>query len=506
VASPNVQERPLPLRTSGPLLLAAFGIAAAIVGVGLVDDAYIFLRYARHVFEGLGPVFNPGERVEGYTSPLWLALLVPLFALRSDPSGLTLMLGGLVGFATVLLVAWRRPLPNALLLATHPAFVFWSFSGLETPLTALLLLITFVLMVQEPLNWRRLLFAGIAFGLSVLTRAECLLFAPLIAARIVAFNWPDVRRMARHVMVVGVPGLVLIAGLAWWRQSYYGEWLPNTYYAKADVDLRLLLEHGAFYLLKVAVGLFPVAVLIAVTTGPYQRTMFVMAIGWAILMVRLGGDFFPYFRFAVPLLPIVAYGLGSLRMPVVHGSIRRRAPAWALPALVVVANLITTLGPERVAAQWELRQAEAWSLTGRWLDANLPPQATMASLVVGGISYYGKRPTIDLLGLTDGHIARQGDTYPDALIGHQRHDSAYVLSRQPDVIVLPSSGLFTTWKQPERYWPEYGPDQLRQAFALANLVSLPETRARYEYRTDRLPDGTYVDALWLRDGVGTRSR
>ena len=36
------------------------------------DDAFITFRYAQNLVEGLGPVYNPGERVEGYSSPIWM--------------------------------------------------------------------------------------------------------------------------------------------------------------------------------------------------------------------------------------------------------------------------------------------------------------------------------------------------------------------------------------------------------------------------------------------------
>ena len=39
------------------------------------DDAFISLRYAANLLAGHGLVFNPGERVEGFTSPLWTLLL-----------------------------------------------------------------------------------------------------------------------------------------------------------------------------------------------------------------------------------------------------------------------------------------------------------------------------------------------------------------------------------------------------------------------------------------------
>src|SRR5690242_17979411 len=38
-------------------------------------DAFISMRYARNLALGHGPVFNPGERVEGYTNFLWTLIL-----------------------------------------------------------------------------------------------------------------------------------------------------------------------------------------------------------------------------------------------------------------------------------------------------------------------------------------------------------------------------------------------------------------------------------------------
>ena len=39
-----------------------------------MDDAYISFRYARNLAEGLGFVYNAGERIEGYTNFLWVFL------------------------------------------------------------------------------------------------------------------------------------------------------------------------------------------------------------------------------------------------------------------------------------------------------------------------------------------------------------------------------------------------------------------------------------------------
>ena len=50
-----------------------------------VDDAFITFRYAQNLVDGLGPVYNAGERVEGYSSPIWMLASAAGNALGIDP-------------------------------------------------------------------------------------------------------------------------------------------------------------------------------------------------------------------------------------------------------------------------------------------------------------------------------------------------------------------------------------------------------------------------------------
>jgi hypothetical protein len=40
-----------------------------------IDDAYITLRFSKNLILGNGPIFNIGERVEGYSNFSWMVLL-----------------------------------------------------------------------------------------------------------------------------------------------------------------------------------------------------------------------------------------------------------------------------------------------------------------------------------------------------------------------------------------------------------------------------------------------
>jgi len=51
----------------------------------LFDDAFISFRYAKNLASGMGLVYNPNERVEGYTNFLWTVIFAGFFFLKIDP-------------------------------------------------------------------------------------------------------------------------------------------------------------------------------------------------------------------------------------------------------------------------------------------------------------------------------------------------------------------------------------------------------------------------------------
>src|SRR5262249_45456113 len=113
-----------------------------------IDDSFISFRYARNWAEGRGLIFNPGERVEGYTDFSFVAFEALCFRLGLDPDAWTRLVNAamavLLVFGLARLAARgprpRRRLPvSALLLVPLPAFAYWATSNMETMLfTALL--------------------------------------------------------------------------------------------------------------------------------------------------------------------------------------------------------------------------------------------------------------------------------------------------------------------------------------------------------------------------------
>ncbi len=208
-----------------------------------VDDAYISYRYARNFARGLGLIYNPGERIEGYTNFLWTVLLGVGDKLGIAPTTTAKLLGFSCGLACVALLFYIesqiRPLRavpalSPYLLGTTSVFMGYSIWGLETPLFAALLLGGVALMMREerPIAdgpagepaWRRIArqvpWSGAVFGAAGLTRPEAPLYLGLMmlflpGARLLPIARGEGAPERRPgLLMVAIAGLCY---LAYWR-------------------------------------------------------------------------------------------------------------------------------------------------------------------------------------------------------------------------------------------------------------------------------------------------
>jgi len=90
-------------------LLAMALLAARVALLGspflLLDDAFISFRYAGNLVAGQGLVFNPGERVEGYTNFLWTVLLAACHRAGLDMPAMSVVFALLAALGTIVLLA-----------------------------------------------------------------------------------------------------------------------------------------------------------------------------------------------------------------------------------------------------------------------------------------------------------------------------------------------------------------------------------------------------------------
>jgi hypothetical protein len=235
-------------RERGQEALAWLGPALLVLSIGLLaeavyqwwprteDDAFITFRYAKNLVDGLGPVYNAGERVEGYSSPTWMLGSAAAIALGLDPVVVSKWAGLLAGFALLVAVylalrafgarAWGAGLATC---AVGGSFVLqlWTTAGMETPAYASLFFIGLAILACAGQSIRGAFWASAFLAVASLTRPEGLMFWVLAGTLYLV----DVRKHPQRLLAYAWPGVVIAAFFAW-RLAYYGAPFANTYYVK----------------------------------------------------------------------------------------------------------------------------------------------------------------------------------------------------------------------------------------------------------------------------------
>lgn len=475
-------------------LLAACAAFVHFANFGY-DDAFISFRYAENLASGQGLVFNVGERVEGYSNFAWTVLMAApaLLGASRYQFGMLLsakLLGAIASLAVLILSVRARPslLPRdaplplaALYLAVLAPFALWSVAGLETPLLGLLLSAIVVLDEREHTRgFRGTCWSAVVLGLAALTRPEpVLLLLPLLALRL--GKWPgkprgNVSAGLRFASTFLVPYLAFLV----FRRCYYGQWLPNTYFAKLGSDPEAW-SRGLSYLSHAVdqLWLFPVlgaSVAVLLVSRRWSRSDSVVAsllLTHAASVVYDGGDWMRGHRLVVPALPLVAWLLqsawrsaASLRWQQLHlpplppwlappawawawndtlRAAERGSSAWgerALPragaAILLGVSMVSacrSYGPWLSVSGsgwqgWEPRRGENFAVAF-WMRDHVTEPGLLATGEAGIIPYYTRLPLLDLFGLMDPHIAHLPG------VRHRKFDADYVLSRRPRYVVLP---------------------------------------------------------------------
>ena len=312
------------------------------------DDAYIGMRYARNLADGEGLVFNPGERVEGYTNFLWVIVLA-----AAARAGIPIVSGarilGLLFSAGTLVLAWRacntvipekeKTLAGAgiafaapLFLAASAPFATWALSGTEIPMFTFLLTAGMLLLSTG----RGVIPVFTVFAVLTLVRPEGAAFY-LLAAFLLIVRGEKARSVAAGGILVAA---ILLAPYIVWKISWFGSVLPNTFYAKTGAAAQQL-RNGLAYTTRFAAWYiwFPAAALLFRRSGALTIIpLSIIVLDW-IIVTALGGDWMPRHRLLVPSLPAIAVMAAAAIPRVVmrqQAGDRGRGGAWQSIALAVI--------------------------------------------------------------------------------------------------------------------------------------------------------------------------
>ncbi|KPL18010.1 MAG: hypothetical protein AMJ92_10055 [candidate division Zixibacteria bacterium SM23_81] len=419
----------------------------------MLDDAFILFRYAENFFSGHGLVYNIGERVEGYTSFLWVVLLAIGRRVGFDIIFFSKLLGMLFSISCILLLAhthrFIRKIDRkvsalgAVLLGTCGIFTPWATSGMEVTLFAFVTLLSLLIYASTKHladNRRRLGFLGIICALSTMARPEgVLVFAVIFVDQLVA----SLKNGNKAVLYLAICYLIIYLPYFMWRYSYYGYLLPNTFYAKAGMSIDLVTR-GLKYAFRFSI---PAFLLIISSLASASRkwlsrygSLFILplvAATYTMYIILVGGDCMPAFRFFAPIAPLLCL-VSAMSISLL---IRKKLAALLIVTVFVLYNIAQMrIDSEIYGHIIHDKVALHGKEVGLWFRKHTSPQAVIATNTAGSVPFFAKLKTIDMLGMNDNRIAhRQISGMGKGWAGHEKGDGAYVLSRSPDYILFGSS-------------------------------------------------------------------
>ena len=539
----------LQIKLSLLLILVIFIIHAVSLDF-TQDDAYISYRYVRNFLKGHGLVFNPGERVEGYTNFLWIIFLSVLANFGLDVIMASKVLGIASGCAALFLLykisilldpsqnrrpsLWFFSLIPPFLLAVNSAFAYWSISGLETTLfVTMVLLSVYFYFTNDKLM---IIFSA----LSTLIRPEGALIFTIFVLHRLFFRKKGLKRCLLYILAFAL----LLAPFLLFKILYYGDLLPNPFYAKTGFSLEYIktgLDYAWLFLKHYGLWglLFFLPIVFYKGLGARWKLILLLIFVYTLYIVIIGGDVLRAHRFFMPVVPFL-YLFVSFALKKLYLMPHKTSANRTIPILLVIAfSALTFFWPR----SWimNVRRSERalcskMSIIAQNLRKSFGTDFTLAISTIGAISYFTEARVIDMLGLTEPYIAKHPEKIPgiQSIWKEKRFNIRYLLFRDPDVIMFstglkPSApaerALFLSSKFRENYYPYYFPQGISLAiyrrkgdylleneiFPDARFVNLYNQALNFENRAD-FPAalGKFIEALalspedfaWVYEAIG----
>ena len=278
----------------------------------LTDDAYISFKSVDNFINGYDLTWNIGERVQAYTHPLWMFVLSGFYSFTHELYFISVFISILISLFTFYFLIKKisisavNSLLAGLILIFSKAFIDYSTSGLENPLTHLFIVFCLLVYFYQVDVKKKILHLSLLSSLAALNRLDIL----IILSPLLAFLFFKEKEKAKNILFIFMGFLPLIA---WELFSlfYYGFPLPNTAYAKLNTGINQteLIEQGFYYLLD-SLYLDPLTffvliagILIALIKRKSELLPLAIGVGlYVIYIINIGGDFMSGRFLSAPLL------------------------------------------------------------------------------------------------------------------------------------------------------------------------------------------------------------
>lgn len=398
-----------------------------------MDDAYISMRYSKHLAEGSGLVWNlGGAPVEGYTSTLWVLFGAIPHLLGIDPilfmKSLTLISAivvvvGLYIYGTSLGVSKIFLLPTVAIIGLSPPVAYNSTLGMESILAMLFVFISSICVIELNREYNRAIAAilGIFLTLSMFTRPGLVLFGggAVVGTLVMLFYYGEYDNLLDFTKViltlVFLPGLIFMVS----RFLYFGQWLPNPFHVKSsEAIISLAGAKGVILFGLDVVGplIFVIATYILFSKYGDERELL------SLLPLILGTSLFlvlwvfvepiqnELWRFQLPILSAIAVSFIQATRESTP-LVTPEADGLQIGISIVVVILLVTFPLNTIpdaAAVDRFGTPEDRIHVGQSLNSHADEDYKMFITEAGALPYYSEWYAVDDIGLNNQTIAENG--------------------------------------------------------------------------------------------------
>lgn len=433
------------------LIAVLVRVAFSYLAPATNEDAFITLRYSENLIDGKGLVYNIGERVQGFSSPIYTLVLalshflhLPAMAigktLNSVADGIT---AGLIAAIFLRYKMTFASVAAGLLYAFSATNVKWAVSGMETGIYICLIFLALY-------TWQRSHTSSFILAvLALLVRPDgaivilVLLLEGLLIEKNPSLSWKEM-----------VPAAVILAPWIIFAWLYYGSPIPYSIIAKKVVyightmsitpNIMILLDKF-FNKVPVVSPLLSIGFIIGCIVGWRKQTLRLIIL-WTILYLvsfALSKTHLHGWYLAPPLAGYITISLAGwfgftlfLRKKWTKFQLASELRVFQVAALVAMILIITSTGLLTVKwAMADVRRAQNYEdlvrePLGRWLRDNTPTNSTIALEPIGYIGYYSERRILDAVGLVSPQVIKF------YLQGNQPGSADLYLHFKPDYVVL----------------------------------------------------------------------
>ncbi len=466
------------VRVRWPSLTLIILLAASLIYLGnvyrqqnaILDDAYITFHFAEHLANGQGLVWNiGGERVEGFTSLLHVALLAVAIKAGIDPqpASMAIGIGSVLGTILLIVLILQREFgmlypPAALTIGIYlidQTTAFHTISGLETHLFVLFLCLSYALALawlRLP-DWPMAIGMALAIFFSLLCRPEGLLYGGALYIVLFAYTGWLMRRKRQGVGLLALSlllSVILLATLggayAAWKYWYFGYLLPNSFYVKSNQLGLHGLREVVDYLKDVVTWVSPLLIGFVFTISPAifitsfrtpERVAKIMLTLLPLSMALLyystiihevgGAHRFSYPTYFYIIIAVAAFF--SVAMKMIPSAQSNPLKAMAV-TLICCAVLVTSHEAwKMINSPWQPNPPDGfqqyhWRIAQALQATGLAGQATVLCDAAGVIPFVSHFNELDLVGLTDNVLSGRTPLTP-------AEREAYLWSRKVDVYI-----------------------------------------------------------------------